>query len=187
MQKSARILGEEFRLTAAQMNFLLRDEGFLEGSPGKWVVTDKGAPFANEQDHKLGTGGYASYNRNWGTLTWDENITSEMDFSGERRQKLLDTIREEKRVTASASLSEDVPEEASGDPEANWLVPVVFFLALGTIYGITKAAPRLKALWKDKAGARIANRKSGESREPAEVRSEIDDDQTDEGTDPRKV
>ena len=188
MQKSARILGEEFRLTAAQMNFLLRDEGFLEGSPGKWVVTDKGAPFVNEQDHKLGTGGYASFNRNWGTLTWDENITSKMDFSSERRQKLLDTIREEKRGIASASLSEDVPGEGSGDNEANWLVSVlVIGLALGAIYGITKAAPHLKALWKDKAVARIANRKSGESRDPAEVRKEIGDDPTDEETAPRKV
>lgn len=179
MQKSARILGEEFGLTAAEMNFLLRDKGYLEGSPGKWGVTDKGTPFAV----------YTYYtNPSWEMLTWDENITSDMDLSGEHRQEFLDAIREEKRATAAATVPEDVPEKVSGGSEANWLIPVVVIvLTAGTIYLIRKALPRLKALWRDKTAARIANRKSGELRESAEVRSGISDDPTGEDIAPKIV
>ena len=61
MRKSARILGEDYGLTAKEMNFLLKDEGYLEGAPGNYSVTEKGNAYAKEEDHHRGTGGYARY------------------------------------------------------------------------------------------------------------------------------
>lgn len=74
MVKSARILGKDYGLTAQEMNQLLKDQGFLDGNPGEYFVTEKGAPFAKEIDFHRGSGGYAQYNRYWTERTWDESI-----------------------------------------------------------------------------------------------------------------
>jgi len=42
MSKSATALGQEYGLTAREMNFVLREEGFLGGEPGNYTVTEKG-------------------------------------------------------------------------------------------------------------------------------------------------
>ena len=42
MKKSARILGQEFGLTAQEMNFVLKEEGYLEGEPGNYTVAEIG-------------------------------------------------------------------------------------------------------------------------------------------------
>jgi len=68
MRKSARILGQEYGLTAQEMNFVLKEEGFLDGEPGNYTVSEKGKKYSEEQDHHRGTGGYAYYNRNWTRL-----------------------------------------------------------------------------------------------------------------------
>jgi hypothetical protein len=75
MRKSARILGQEFGLTSQEMNFVLKEEGYLDGEPGNYFITEKGEKYAEEQDYHRGTGGYAHYNRYWTTRTWDDGIT----------------------------------------------------------------------------------------------------------------
>jgi hypothetical protein len=189
MQKSARVLGQEYGLTAAEMNFLLREEGYLEGSPGMYGVTDKGIQFADEQFHKRGTGGYAQYNPTWETRTWDEKITSELDLSSERKQELRDAIRAAKQAalasTGSAAVAESVSDHGSDDSEVDWLsIAVGVVLTAVTIYGIKKVAPHLKALWKDKAAPRFANRKNRETGEPAVANNEIGEDPAGEESDP---
>jgi hypothetical protein len=70
---SARIIGwEEFGLTARDMNVLLKKHGYLEGEPGAYGVTEKGKPFAEEQYHDNGYGGYA--HRYWDTRAWNEDL-----------------------------------------------------------------------------------------------------------------
>ena len=44
--RSATHLGQRHGLTGAEMNILLCQEGYLEGDPGAYRVTDKGAAFA---------------------------------------------------------------------------------------------------------------------------------------------
>jgi hypothetical protein len=77
--RSARVLGFLYGLTAMEMNILLKEEGFLEGEPGQYSVTETGRRYAAEQHHHRGTGGYAWYNRDWEQRTWDPSITDELD------------------------------------------------------------------------------------------------------------
>lgn len=72
MGKSARLLGFELGRTAREMNELFKQHGYLEGEPGAYGLTDKGAQYAEEQYHSRGTGGYAHYNPSWETRTWND-------------------------------------------------------------------------------------------------------------------
>ena len=74
MGKSARLLGMEFGKTAREMNELLKQHGYLEGSPGAYGLSEKGKQFGQEEDHHRGVGGYDHYNRYWTTRTWDESV-----------------------------------------------------------------------------------------------------------------
>jgi len=76
MEKSARLIGMALGKTAAETNALLREHGYLEGSPGEYSLTDKGKEYGSEKYHHLGNGGYAHYNRDWTTRTWDERIVT---------------------------------------------------------------------------------------------------------------
>jgi hypothetical protein len=79
MRKSARLLGRELGLSAAEMNALLADHGYLEGEPGRWTVTDKGRPYANEDDHFRGNPNSLAYSTSWSTRSWDEGILEALD------------------------------------------------------------------------------------------------------------
>ena len=72
---------------------LLCEEGFLEGEPGDYTVTEKGEPYAEERDYHRGTGGYATYNRYWTTRSWDDSILDAIgDVSPERRRELTEKV-----------------------------------------------------------------------------------------------
>jgi hypothetical protein len=87
MGMSARVLGFEFGRTAREMNELLKDHGYLYGTPGAYGLTEKGQQYAEEEYHSRGTGGYAHYNRSWETRTWSDGTTvalkAEMEASRE--------------------------------------------------------------------------------------------------------
>ena len=87
MRKSAIVLGQEYGLTAQEMNFVLKEEGFLDGETGSYTVTEKGEKYAEEQDHSRGTGGYSWYNKAWTTRTWDDEITDELDITEDRKKE----------------------------------------------------------------------------------------------------
>ena len=83
MQVSARILGRDYGLTAEEMNRVLVKQGFLQGRPGDYSVTQKALQYAAEKDFHRGTGGYASYNRYWTTRTFDDSIKNVLNISSE--------------------------------------------------------------------------------------------------------
>lgn len=76
MGKSARLVGMEIGKTAREMNALLQEHGYLEGSPGDYSLTEKGKKYGSEEHHHRGVGGYSHYNPNWTTRTWDEGIVA---------------------------------------------------------------------------------------------------------------
>ena len=91
MQVSARILGQEYGLTAEEMNRVLVKQGFLQGTPGDYSVTQKALQYVVEKDFHRGTGGYACYNRYWTTRTFDDSIKEVLDVSAE----LINEVRGE--------------------------------------------------------------------------------------------
>lgn len=160
---SARYLGGEHGLNAVEMNFLLKEEGFLEGVAGAYRLTEKGERYAQEQDHDRGNGGYPSYNPQWTTRLWDRKITDEIDLSPERKQQIRQAAAEAKKLRAAereeARAAYEADHAARYGQDRPRIDPLTLAvgaaLAAVSVYGITKAAPHLKALWTDKAAPRI--------------------------------
>lgn len=160
MRKSARVLGQEYGLTAQEMNFVLKEEGYLDGEPGNYLVTEKGEKYAKEQDHHRGTGGYAHYNRYWTTRTWDDGIASELDITAERKKEIREAIslakqnlnKSEDNNSADDYNSYENGSEyvgvADDNDDMDALVAAVGVLLLAaSAYGVNKAAPHIKRWW----------------------------------------
>lgn len=169
MRKSARVLGQEYGLTAQEMNFVLKEEGFLEGEPADYTVTEKGEKYADEKDHHHGTGGYAHYNRYWTTRTWDDGITDELDITDDRKKEIRQAISAAKQQTNDSD-NEDIAVDSDSYSNENedktdtdniaLVVAVSALLVAVSAYGIYKAAPHIKRWWTDKAVPSLKEMKS---------------------------
>lgn len=100
MTLSAKRLGERCGLTAEEMNFLLKVEGYLSGEPGDYYPTEKGKQFVVEKGNDNGYGGYAF--RGWNWLEWDESILDELDVSMEYKCYIREKTSEERRNDSSS-------------------------------------------------------------------------------------
>lgn len=76
MKKSASLLGQIVGKTARAVNEILKDKGFLEGTPGNYEFTEKGEQYGEERVKDNGYGGYA--HRDWSFKMWDEEIINEI-------------------------------------------------------------------------------------------------------------
>lgn len=165
MRKSARVLGAEHGLSAAEMNYVLKEDGFLDGEPGRWRVTDKGEPFAAETDESSSSSSWA---KQWTVRTWDDSINEELSITPERKQELREAMaaaKREMREREDEPLAfEIVPEEPTDEVDGNRdaLVLAVGAILVGaTAYGVYKAIPHIREWWGSKA---VPGLKSIESR-----------------------
>ena len=115
MQKSSRILGKEIGFSDQQMNWLLKEQGYLAGVPGNYSPTDKALPFVVEEAMHEGSGGY--YRRDWDKRTFDDSIMEKLDLSEEalaRAKKNLSIYRAEYRAEQrkARELAETAEENA---------------------------------------------------------------------------
>ena len=182
MRKSARILGQDYGLTAQEMNYVLREKGFLDGNPGGYSVTEQGQPFAEEQDFHRGTGGYDYYNRYWTTRSWDESITNELDVTDDLKHEARAAVAASKRqqwdeIKAAraeadarflASRQSDDYDSDDGaiydtsssddDPDVGGILLKIGGLIL-LIYSMYKASPVVINCWKTKVSPMIKEKK----------------------------
>lgn len=116
---SARMIGRELGcMTAQEVNMLLCEEGYLEGEPGDYTVTEKGAPYAEEHDYHRGTGGYATYNRHWSTRSWDDGILDAIgDVSPERRRELAEKVAKHRDEAHRRNFGLDDPADDGEEDE----------------------------------------------------------------------
>lgn len=173
MQVSARILGQEYGLTAEEMNRVLVKQGFLQGTPGDYSVTQKALQYVVEKDFHRGTGGYACYNRYWTTRTFDDSIKEALDVSAELINEVRGEIAADRaaryaaqaaaRAQANADfLSKQAAEKAAQEAAERSALEAEEFIAKmkkagkislivgGVIivgYGIYKVTPKVKAWW----------------------------------------
>lgn len=183
MRKSARTLGYDYGLSAQEMNYVLKEKGFLEGDAGDYGVTEQGRPFAEEQDFHRGTGGYAQYNRYWTTRSWDEGIADVLDVTDEdksaaraavaatRKQQWdeIKTARAEADARFLASQQEDKEDEeessyySSGDSSDDDSDAAGLALIIGGLvvigYGVYKATPVVINWWKTKVAPKLSKKK----------------------------
>lgn len=167
MRASARILGQALGLTAQELNYALKEAGFLSGEPGLYSVTDKGAKYAFEKYEKRGTGGYAQYNPSWETRSWDDSVLAELNLTDAKKrwiQQAASDLRRTRRAERSAATAAWAADDASRRAAAgaaqgaggSMLTPAGWTLlavvaASVAAYGIYKAAPLVQRVWKEKA------------------------------------
>lgn len=146
MGKSARILGQEFGKTAQEMNSLLKKHGYLDGEPSAYGLTEKGAEYGQELDHHRGTGGYAHYNRDWTTRTWNDETGAslEADIEAARNQPGREVFRDQNDGDTVADYSDDLSLEAGRDDTR------VKLILLGVLAGAVYVAPRLRPVLNQK-------------------------------------
>ena len=83
MGVSARILGQQYGLTAAEMNRVLVKKGILAGNPGDYYLTELGDLYGATKHFHRGCGGSAQYNRYWSERTYDESIKNVLNITDE--------------------------------------------------------------------------------------------------------
>ena len=117
MRKSARYLGKDIGLSAQEMNVLLKEEGYLEGEPNDYKVTEKGRPYVKQRHWDAGN----SLNAGYVVTSWDEEILDEIGpLTLERRKSLADKVaehRSEKRQQAQERPTAPAKEDADDDGE----------------------------------------------------------------------
>lgn len=176
MQVSARILGQDYGLTAEEMNRVLVKLGFLKGEPGDYSLTEKAMEYAVEKDFHRGTGGYSCYNRYWTTRTYDDSIKEVLDVSTE----LIREVRAEIAAARAARYAAQAAARAQAEAEflarqaaekaaceaaekaameteeliVKWRKAGKIGLIIGGValvgYGVYKVTPHIKKWWKER-------------------------------------
>lgn len=178
MRESARILGKKYGLNSQEMNRILKKKGYLDGEPGNYSVTEKGAKYAEAKDYHRGPGGYPRYNREWTEITWDDSIEDELKITQAQKRAVRNEISEARRERmAAARVSRDeadrlfqssrpdlFPDNADDISQSNAQdsgnglsgLEVAGLVTLGAAvvsavgYGLYKAAPHIRNWWNKK-------------------------------------
>lgn len=155
-------------MTAREMNGLLKEHGFLDGEPGAYGMTEKGARYAEEQFHSRGTGGYAHYNRHWETRTWNDETAEALRADIDARPVPHPGVQANDADDLGDDLEDDSSEYYSSDddePSPTWTDLAVAV----AIVGVILLAPLAKPLWTNhlkpaatRARQRLARRQQSE-------------------------
>jgi hypothetical protein len=89
-------------MAAQEVNALLHHAGLIDGEPGAWRLTEKGAPYANVTVHGRGTGGYSFMNPSWGVTAWDESVLGLLDLSDDAKQRARQAVTDRRRAMTAA-------------------------------------------------------------------------------------
>ncbi len=168
MYKSARLLGCDYGLTAAEMNRVLEKLGFLTGAPQNYSITEKAKEFAKIKfvDNSYG----AQY------IAYDESIKNVLDITPE----LIRQVREEAAQARAAQIAarkaaqkladekylaeqaaKKAAELAQMQADANYeafikgvkftgKLVVAVVVVWGVANGVKKATPHVKKWWSDR-------------------------------------
>lgn len=159
MGMTATQLGSMFGRGAAAMNVLLKDHGFLEGSPGAWRPTELGKQFARSHDFDNGYGGYAQ--RSWGWLSWSDGLVEALKASIEANPDGIVPAVPTTVVQTAGARTTGATGQAFG--KNKWAVMV----AVGVV---AVAAPVAKKVW-----SHITERRSAAATAAADEHAAIED------------
>ena len=186
MGKSARVLGWEFGRTAAEMNVLLKQYGYLFGEPGAYGLTEKGHQFGDEQHHTNGYGGYAY--RQWETRTWKDEtaaaLLADMEANPDAPPTApapeFDVSGVEPNAThgLDGGLEEFVDEAGQVGPvggdgrRIDWKKLGIAGAAAAVIAGGIMVAPHVKPFWHNKVKPATRRARSKLTRSGPDARSQ---------------
>ena len=169
MGKSARVLGEEYGLNAQEMNRILKKQGFLDGGPGGYSLTEKGKQFGEQR--YIFSGPRSGYDliTFYDSIKEELNITKELkaevraEMEEERLQRKAEarelvtfedgTNEENSDIEGRADNEDDSMEDKEGEGDIDVALLVTGLIAIGTVfykgrYLAVKGAKRLKK-WLD--------------------------------------
>lgn len=106
MGVSARILGQQYGLTTAEMNRVLVKKGILTGNPGDYYLTELGDLYGATKHFHRGCGGSAQYNRYWSERTYDESIKNVLNITDELITQVRSEMAAERAAKAAARVAE---------------------------------------------------------------------------------
>lgn len=174
MRKPARYLGRDVGLNAEEVNVWLKEEGYLEGEPGDYRVTEKGRPYATQRHWDTGSPNHAGYV----STSWKEEILNEIGpLPPERRRELSDSVaanraekkrqREEWEASLAANGDDSLDDgqrdgndasDSNGGKVAAAAITViaVSFLA---VKGAQAAKPHVEKWWRETARPKIVKTK----------------------------
>ncbi|SHJ74174.1 hypothetical protein [Parasporobacterium paucivorans] len=161
---SARMLGERFGLTGQEMNYALKEAGFLSGNPGDYTITEKAKAFVVENDFHRGNGGYSMYNRYWTTRKWDEKIVDELNLDTNHISALRNAVASDRRLkkevdlaaqkmvisNVSIDITKESVESSKAETKKILIIGGIVVAATVTGYVIYKTIPHVKRWCKTK-------------------------------------
>lgn len=155
---SARIIGQQFGKTAAEMNKLLAQYGYLEGAPGLWRLTEKGDEYAHEKHEHRGTGGSAQYNRDWTVTTYDDSIIDALrsDIATNPNPPAIDYSSPAEAAESAEQLNDAVAAHRSALSDTQKVLLVLSGIAVAA-YGVKKLLPRAKRAWREHKDRKATN------------------------------
>ena len=172
---SATVIGKALNKTGREMNELLVELGYLEGSPGDYSLTDKGREYGSETEHHRGNGGYAHYNRVWETRTWDERIVTALadDMAADPP-----TTKADAEPVSDVERNDNTEQKGGAERPAWAVAAMVGGAAVAVVGGVVVATnprvhhwvgenvrPRVQKVWRTLTG-----------RGPTETTADHDDD-----------
>ncbi|MCC6855777.1 MAG: hypothetical protein IT189_06910 [Microbacteriaceae bacterium] len=176
---SATDLGAQIGLGAQDTNALLAAQGFLEGKPGQYLLTELGKQFGHHVSEDNGYGGVAY--RDWYKTYFDESILSALDHSPET---IAETRSAAKAARAAArALSAKEGEEYWAEVarkklenglsgEIDWkkviLIAGGVIVVTTTTVVVVKYAPAIKRGWTAKVSPALVAMKDRMTGKPAE-------------------
>lgn len=165
-------LAWELGMNSQEVNILLRDEGYLEGEPNDWRLTEKGNEYAHQQHWDVSAPRHAGY-----IITeWDDRVLEELgQVSPERKQEIRDEIaaRRAKQRSQREKLQAECEDEAEDDFDSpdcavaddgdididGKTVGIAIAVVAGGILlarGIKWAKPRVEKWWGETAQPKLA-------------------------------
>lgn len=99
-------LGNKLGLTAQEVNCLLRDEGFLEGEPGNWKLTEKGEQYSEEYSWSNGYGGWCA--RGYSMPLWNSNIMNEIHITNEKKQEIKRKVKAQRAARKALNAAQSL-------------------------------------------------------------------------------
>lgn len=163
MGMSARVLGQEFGLSAPEMNQALSQAGLLEGKPQAWGITEEGRKYASAERKWNGVSGHRQYIIDYEQVTWDPEVLEVLGLDDVKVRAARDAASEARRRAreATAASAVDLNSIAAASPgdsldsdgfDPRWIL--VGALVVGSGLVIYKVAPRLKRRWEEKRARR---------------------------------
>lgn len=177
MSLSAAKLGKLIGLTAEEVNTLLKDQGFLEGTPNNYSLTDTGKEYGEEKIVRQypASNARSRYNPSWNLRSFKESILDSLDITEEKKSAIRTEVqnRHKNRYTEDPPLkptiasSNKTPANAIKASQNNGLprisvdykytgitITATALLGIGT-YGIYKMSPKIKQWWINKKDKKV--------------------------------